>query len=207
VGYTTAHTAKNVIYVPEGSLSSYQANYYKSVLEAASCCGFTLIPYEQRNRYIRYVATDGSKVYPYKSSFAFNAYGEDGAAHGLIKFNSDLTKIVDQEFSSQPLLKYIHFPESVTGFGSRTFYQCRGLLEVGLYLQGNTAGSIGSSCFRDCSSLQAFYLKAKTVFALGDSYVFSNTASGFTIYVPEDMVDKFKASSQWSKYNIQPYTF
>lgn len=207
VGYTTAHTAKNVIYVPEGSLSSYQANYYKSVLQAASCCGFTLIPYEKRNRYIRYVSTDAAAVSLYSGTSVSNVYGSEGAAHGRMEMSADITKIADQAFYGKSTLKYVQVPETVTWYGSRSFYNCTSLIEAGLYLADNATGYIGASCFRYCSSMQVFYLKSKIVFSVGDSNVFSSTASGFTVYVPADMVDKFKASSQWSKYNIQPYTF
>ena len=212
-GVNTAAKAKNIVYAPATALSAYQGGFWGSVLESASCCGFTLIPYERRNKFITYVSTDGNIIAPNSNSnvaLSENVYGTAGAAFGRMEFLVDLNRVYGYLFYSvsDSTLKYVNLSPSTTSVGANSFYGCTSLEEFHLDT-GDTVGYIGSNAFYRCTAMKAFYLNTSTIFAVGNSSVFDATSDSLIIYVPTSMVEDFKVASQWSEYadKIQGYDF
>ena len=73
---------------------------------------------------------------------------------------------------------------------------------------GDSVTSIGDYAFKDCTSLISVYCKATTP-PTGGSYMFSNNASGYKIYVPMESVEAYKSALYWDYYasSIVGYNF
>ena len=182
---------------------------------------FEYLKKEPNNNEIWYTSSDNNIVTPYSTS-AFganiisNTY-ENGL--GVITFDAGVTTIGDrafyqcsslteitipdsvtsigfQAFQYCESLTSITIPDSVTEIGERAFYQCSSLASVDL---GNGVTSIGESAFQYCTSLNSVYCNSITPPA-GGSFMFSNNASGHTIYVPMASVEVYKSAQFWSTY-------
>ena len=121
-------------------------------------------------------------------------------------------------------LRSINFP-ACTSIDSSAFYQCGSLATVNF----PACTSIGISAFRDCTSLNTVDLSKSCTIAssafnaciflktfilrdtsgvstLAASDAFNNTliksGTGY-IYVPDDLVDSYKAATNWSVYAAQ----
>ena len=125
--------------------------------------------------------------------------------------------ITSINFSQDPSLRYVKFPNSVTDIGR--FYQCYSLKDVIIppnvtEIKNNAfyscyslesitipAGvtSIGSSAFSYCYSLYTVIMLPTTPPTLGNSSVFS-TSRQQHIYVPAESVEAYKTATNWSSY-------
>lgn len=90
-----------------------------------------------------------------------------------------------------------------TKIGNYTFYYCSALTSVDLPL----VTSIGNYAFCYCRDLTALVLRNTTkVCSLASTNAFSSTpikdGTGY-IYVPDDLVDSYKAATNWSAYAAQ----
>lgn len=92
---------------------------------------------------------------------------------------------------------------------SNAFDSCTNLerVELGQSYDGYPYPSIGSACFQYCSSLETVVLPYDVrVVSLDNANVFNNTpiasGTGF-IYVPDALVDSYKAATNWSTYAAQ----
>lgn len=98
-------------------------------------------------------------------------------------------------------LTEINFPKLTSSIGTYAFNSCNSLEKVVL---GGTLSSIGNYAFRYCTNLKTIYItKTSSIISLGGSYVFSNSGvsnGNALIYVPNDLVDTYKAASYWSTY-------
>lgn len=91
----------------------------------------------------------------------------------------------------------------ITSVSTSAFYNCRSLTSIDLPL----VTSIGSSAFLSCSKLTALVLRdTTTVCSLAYTNAFNSTpiknGTGY-IYVPDDLVDSYKAATNWSAYAAQ----
>lgn len=118
-------------------------------------------------------------------------------------------------------LKSIAIPVSVTSIGSSVFYACYALLLISL---PNKVASIGASAFRNCSSLASIIIPSSltiiqnslfydckgmaiydfthhtSVPTLVQANAFTNIPSDCVIKVPSSLVEKWKATTNWSTY-------
>ena len=108
-------------------------------------------------------------------------------------------------FSSCSNLTSIALPAATT-IGSSAFSSCSKLTSVDF----PAATTIGNSAFYGCSKLTSVVLrKTDTICELSGTSVFNNTpiksGTGY-IYVPDALVDQYKAATNWSTYaaNIKP---
>ena len=96
-------------------------------------------------------------------------------------------------------------PDTCTGiygdYNAESFRNCSSLkkLVVGAGIQ-----KIGGSTFRDCTSMESFYIKATTPPAMGDNCFTNNPCN---IYVPHASVDAYKAATNWSQYASRIYGY
>lgn len=106
------------------------------------------------NDEIWYLSKEGKTITP-KSLTAFGATIQSNTytnGKGIIKFNSDVTKIGKQVFYGCSGFLRIVIPNSVTSIEDQAFYGCSSLTSITI---PNSVISIGNSAFKDCSSLNS----------------------------------------------------
>ena len=138
--------------------------------------------------------------------------------------NDRITYLGTEVFRNYDSLKVADFP-NVTSTGINIFYACYGLSTVNLpklsaigtnmfsyssllkKLDFPRVESIGTGAFSGCSRLVTLVLrKADTVCTLANVNAFTNTpiARGTgLIYVPDNLVEQYKAATNWSTYANQ----
>ena len=137
------------------------------------------------------------------------------------------TTIGDSAFNSCFALTSVDFPEATT-IDNSAFYGCRALTSVdfpAVTTIGNYAfngcseltsvdflavATIRDGAFINCKKLTSVVLrKTDTICTLSATFTFNNTpiksGTGY-IYVPDALVDQYKAATNWSTYaaNIKP---
>lgn len=130
--------------------------------------------------------------------------------------NSDVTTIGYQLFASNSVLESVDFP-NVTYVDNYAFRYCSALTNVNLpsllqvrssVFQGcstlakidlPSVDSIYSTAFSGCSALGAVILRREDVVYLANADAFSG-ADNAIIYVPDNLVDSYKANTRWSAY-------
>lgn len=133
--------------------------------------------------------------------------GDEALCTSII--NGTVTEIVDDLCQSlgecalrdrSRLLKALFF--NVTSIKSYAFADCLVLTDVEL----PACTRIDSSCFYNSKKLVKVILRSGTVCTLGSTNAFTSTqiASGTGyIYVPDALVDDYKAATNWSTYADQ----
>ena len=115
------------------------------------------------------------------------------------------TTIGSSAFNNCPKLTSVNLPIATT-IGNSAFSNCSALTSVDF----PAATTIGSSAFSYCPKLTSVVLrKTDTICTLSGTSAFNNTpiksGTGY-IYVPDALVDQYKAATNWSTYaaNIKP---
>ena len=103
-----------------------------------------------------------------------------------------VTSIGGNAFQSCSALTTVNMPR-VTSIGSNAFQDCSKLTTADF----TVAMSIGSRAFYNCAALTAVILRKNQVVTLDDANAFGGTNSAI-IYVPDDLVDSYKADANWS---------
>ena len=144
-----------------------------------------------------------------------------------VTLHNGITEICDNAFAADPLLKTVTLPESVTSLGASAFATCQSLEEI---VVPDGVGAIPSKCFYSCTGLKravfgkgvksigedAFtkYKAVSAAFQLKELVLKSESVvsgganfdegiySSATVYVPEKLVEAYKADADWSKFNI-----
>lgn len=102
----------------------------------------------------------------------------------------------------------VNDPEQYTTIGEAAFESCDKLTSVTI---GERVSSIGNYAFYCCSILQKFYCKATLVPTLGTNVFYGDNGYtiGTEIYVPEAVIEDYKAATNWSSYvdYINGYSF
>ncbi len=144
-----------------------------------------------------------------------------------VTLHDRVTTIGDNAFAADLLLTNITIPQSVTSIGSSAFATCQSLEEIEI---PDGVEAIPAKCFYSCTGLKravfgtgvksigenAFtkYDKVTQSFQLGKLVLKSNTmvtgGENFdkliymkaTVYVPEQLVDTYKADTYWGSFKI-----
>lgn len=107
-----------------------------------------------------------------------------------------ITKIGNNAFANVPL-ENITFPSNLTSIGSNAFYNNSKITSIRIT---HNVTNIGSNAFNKCSNLVSIWADTlDSVPTLGTN-AFDNLHSSFRIYVSNELVDEFKAATNWSKY-------
>lgn len=123
---------------------------------------------------------------------AYNCYGD---ILDNLHMGSNVCSLGDSCFRNSGLKRHV-FEGDVTSFLSQTFYNCKYLKEV--IFKGEVA-SIDVNCFRDCPSLVKIDLSnVKSVPNLSATSALSNVSGLCKIIVPQNLLEEFKASTNWS---------
>ena len=93
---------------------------------------------------------------------------------------------------------------SALTIGDSAFYGCSNVEQF--KLTGNGSGSIAANAFYNCSKVKRFIIRSNTMLTLSNSNAFTNTGRSL-IYVPDNLVDTYKAASQWSNLASRIYGF
>ena len=104
---------------------------------------------------------------------------------------NSITSINDYTFQNCTNLTSVTVPESVTSIGTQAFYDCDSLETIVL-------PSVASMSIDTFYGLKNLVLMANTVCALNQNITKEFIAS--SIYVPDTLVDSYKASENWSAY-------
>ena len=105
------------------------------------------------------------------------------------------TSIGDCAFQDCSQLTEVSFPVA-TSINSQAFYSCSRLTEASF----PAATSIGYNAFNGCSKLTKVILgNTQQVCTLSNTNAFNNTTNAI-IYVPDALVDSYKAATNWSTY-------
>lgn len=112
-----------------------------------------------------------------------------------------VTNIIAYAFRGCSALTTADFP-AVASISDYAFYNCSALATADFPL----VTSLGTYTFRGCSSLTSLTLSNTKVAALSSASAFTSTpiADGTGhIYVPDDLVDQYKAATNWDTYADQ----
>ena len=120
---------------------------------------------------------------------------------GLITINfPKATHFRYSSFKGCKALTNINAPE-LTYLNVNVFYGCTSLTSVDL----PKVNSIGNGCFQSCTSLTKVILRANEVCYISrgaGASIFNNTpiknGTGY-VYVPDDLVESYKADTNWSE--------
>lgn len=96
---------------------------------------------------------------------------------------------------------------SATSIGTSAFQGCTGLTEVDLTATSGTV-TIAASAFSGDTKLAHLIIRSSSVATLSATSALTNTAIANgkgAIYVPSELVDTYKAASNWSTYASQIY--
>ena len=90
---------------------------------------------------------------------------------------------------------------SAAAFGA-VFYNCYSAKKIDLRNLGGVA--FDSNCFRYCNDLEILILGGDKINTLANTNVLGSAGStapnGLSIYVPDDLVDNYKAATNWTTY-------
>lgn len=141
-----------------------------------------------------------------------------------VSIPNTVTKIDNYTFSYCSSLSSVSIPNSVTSIGTNSFYQCYSLSNISIpegvtIINTNSFNNcyrlsavsfpgsvttIGSSSFSSCSGVAYFdFTKHTSVPALSATSAFSNIAADAQIRVPMELVDEWKAATNWATYASQ----
>lgn len=116
---------------------------------------------------------------PYTSVRLSNRINSYAASQSRIGYNCDVVEI----------------PDSVGTLGEDTFQYTNAKTVI----LGRNVTSLPRYCFRYARSLESLYLKSYQVVSK-TNYTFEYASDNFIIYVPAELVDTYKSSSDWSSY-------
>ena len=126
-----------------------------------------------------------------------------GSGLASVNLPEGLTTIESRTFGWSYLTS-ISIPNGVTSIGSEAFYGCDRLTSVVI---PSSMTEIGSKAFSGCKVLESFTCEATTPPTLAAD-CFNNVSAAFSIYVPSEAIEAYKAAEGWSDFgaNIKPST-
>jgi hypothetical protein len=112
-----------------------------------------------------------------------------------VTLSAGLTSIGDGAFNKCSITS-VTLPAGLTSIGSQAF-QATGLTSVTIPAGVKT---IKNYTFNNCSSLTSVTLLRSSIVTLEDTSAFTNTNAALEIFVPTDLVDSYKAATNWTTY-------
>jgi hypothetical protein len=113
----------------------------------------------------------------------------------------NVTTMGTYAFHNCTALVDVHLPK-ITALGGYDFQNCRKVKVFDFPL----LTSIGVASFYGCSGMTALILRSNTMCTLKNTGVFTNASvasgTGF-VYVPKELVEDYKAASNWSSFASQ----
>lgn len=113
--------------------------------------------------------------------------------------NGALNRIGNWAFYNNHELTNLVIPEGVTEIGHAAFYGCTYLKEMTL---PSTVQDIADNGFALCAKLQRMNVNA-LVPPIAAARTFEDVDRSIPVYVPDEVVDNYKAAPVWQEFNIQ----
>lgn len=113
--------------------------------------------------------------------------------------NEALTRIGNQAFYNNHELTNLVIPEGVTEVGHAAFYGCTYLAEMTLPSTVQEIADNGFALYAKLQRMNVDVLIPPTVAAR----TFEEVDRSIPVYVPDEVVDIYKAAPVWQKFNIQ----
>ena len=150
----------------------------------------------QYDNYITYV-----RFSPFVETIPGACFDHSGAIRDLVMPKS--LKAVEYSAFSNCGIDIADFSNTkLETIGNRAFYCALGLTKIVL---PTTITQIGNEALAWCSKLNEIIIYSKQVPTIYERTFYNTTLSNITLRVPEDMVEAYKADSQWKKIkNIVP---
>lgn len=127
--------------------------------------------------------------------------GETKSKYFIFRNNTESKGLIIQANISKKLPSIISLPsvfelEPITAIEENGFY---GITTLNTICIPKNYTSIRNYAFRRCTSLKVVYLPGNRVIELGRN-VFQDTSADLKIYVPVEMINKYKANYSWLEY-------
>ena len=177
-------TPSPTIYVPENLLTNYQDRYTQYTFVALPS-DFSITKYEAE------LGVPNQEEYPTGGSRV------DRTCTGYTIPDS-VTSLGVYCFYDCTSLTNITIPDSVTSLGSSCFYCCTSLTSITIPA---SVTSLGSSCFTFCTSLTTVRIERTADIVTLGTNGFAGCRVLTTIYVPNTLVNSYKAAANWSPYS------
>lgn len=101
-------------------------------------------------------------------------------------------------FFSMTNVKEILLPKVTSGVFGATFNACSNMETIDLRRLGGVL--LDSNCFRYCSNLTTLILGGTAINTIANNNVLGGTPTSMSIYVPDNLVDAYKANSTWASF-------
>ena len=181
-------------------IGNIDVSYFKvGVSDCSIYLGDTLLyPTTQVSLKYTFTLTDDSVVSGECDASSAITSGETSAYQTTLKeveIGDCTTSIGNGAFSGCTSITSIDIPDSVTSIGRYTFDNCSSLTSVTI---GSGVTSIGDGAFTYCFGLASVTVNAITPPTLGTRTFYK--INNFTIYVPAQSVQTYKAATNWSTY-------
>ena len=95
-------------------------------------------------------------------------------------------------------VKKILLPNVKSGLLGATFNSCSNVETIDLRNLGGVL--FDSNCFRYCSKLTTLILGGTAINTIANNNVLGGTPTSMSIYVPDNLVDAYKANSTWASF-------
>lgn len=146
----------------------------------------------------------------FKVSYVDDVTIPAGVSHiGEYAFSDTISKSLTFEGGVESIGKYafeycgaetITLPYGTKSIDEHAFYGCSNLTTIEL---PSTVTYIGGGCFSNCQKLEKLYCAATTPPTIGELYsssLFSSSAEGFTIYVPQGSLSSYQSAYVWRNH-------
>lgn len=134
------------------------------------------------------------------TNYGYGSFFSGCTGLASVTIGSLIKEIPDDAFSSCTALTSITFPSQVTTLGDDAFHGCTGLNAVTIPA---TLTSLHYESFSDCYGLTALVLEGDSVKSMdgtwSSTYEYEFTKGFCRTYVPDALVDAYKASAAWSQ--------
>lgn len=101
-------------------------------------------------------------------------------------------------FYNMTNVKEILLPSVASGVFGATFNNCSNVEIIDFRNLGGVL--FDSNCFRFCYALKTLIFGGTAINTIANNNVLGGTPSSMSIYVPDDLVDAYKANSTWASY-------
>ena len=127
-------------------------------------------------------------------------YRPQDMPQAILNINTNLNYAIIDSIIDRSIVSF--YSSSAIIIKDNIFRYCTSLITVTL----SACISISDEAFKDCTSLTSITLSGPTVCTLENNSAFDNTPIDFGtgyIYVPANLVDTYKAATNWSDYASQ----
>ena len=131
-----------------------------------------------------------------------------------------LTEAVQNTFRNAKSIKSLDLPNCIK-LGNASVYSCTALTSINIpkveelvracmtsctsleHIDLPVCTTIGTQVFNKCTALKTVILRSETICTLAGTDAFGSCSALESIYVPDELVDEYKAATNWSSFASQ----